>query len=121
MLSSETADRLAKILGMLGSDHAGERSAAGLAAHRLLQEHRLTWRDVIAAPAIVPTMPGVRSWRSTESDWQKMARFAWARRDLLNSRDQDFVRSMLNWRDPSERQKDWLAGIYARLHRAAFR
>jgi hypothetical protein len=41
MLNPETAERLAKILGMLGSDHAGERSAASLAAHRLLKEATL--------------------------------------------------------------------------------
>ena len=121
MLNPETAERLAKILGMLGSDHAGERSAAGLAAHRLLREQRLTWRDVIVAPSASSVSPRIRSWRSTESDWQRMARFAWARRDLLSPKDQEFVRSMLNWRDPSEKQQDWLAGIYARLHREAAR
>jgi hypothetical protein len=122
MLNQNNAERLCKILGMLGSDHAGERAAAGLAAHRLLSEHRLTWDQVIVAPAIVPALSPVQSWHRRETDWQRMARFCWARRDRLSLRDQDFVRSMLTWRgQPSERQQDWLAGIYARFvrHEAA--
>jgi hypothetical protein len=49
----EAADRtrLAKLLGMLGSVHAGERDAAGLAAHRLVQERDLTWSDILCRPA----------------------------------------------------------------------
>lgn len=42
--------RLAKILGMLGSAHAGERDAAFLAAERILKEAGLTWYDVFDIP-----------------------------------------------------------------------
>lgn len=39
--------RLVKVLGLLGSAHAGERAAAGLKAHNLLAERGLVWRDVV--------------------------------------------------------------------------
>jgi hypothetical protein len=43
---------LARILGMLGSDHAGERAAAGLQAEAFRRKHRLTWTELfIPAPA----------------------------------------------------------------------
>jgi len=42
--------RLAKILGMLGSAHAGERDAAFLAAERVLKEAGLTWYDILDIP-----------------------------------------------------------------------
>jgi hypothetical protein len=118
LLDPASADRLAKILGLLGSEHCGERDAAAQAAHKLICSFGLTWHDVISPP-IVPGPPRIRSWRSTESDWQKMAAFCHARWHLLSDRDREFVRSMLNWREPSERQKDWLASIYARMCREA--
>lgn len=39
--------RLVRVLGMLGSDHAGERDAAALVATRMLKEAGLTWYDVL--------------------------------------------------------------------------
>ncbi len=39
--------RLAKLLGMLGSEHGGERAAAGLKATELLRAHGATWSDLI--------------------------------------------------------------------------
>ena len=64
VLPDDARDRLAKLLGMLGSDHAGERAAAGLQAHRLVQQHKLTWPDVLAPPALPPpgTTRSCRSW-----------------------------------------------------------
>jgi soluble lytic murein transglycosylase-like protein len=41
------ADKLAKVLGMLGSAHPSEATAAGIAAHKLMTEAGLRWPDVI--------------------------------------------------------------------------
>jgi len=118
-LDPASADKLAKILGLLGSDHAGERAAAGAKAHELIRSLGLTWRDILLPPP-VPGPCHIRSWRSPETDWQRMAAFCHARRDWLSYRDREFVRSMLNWRgQPTEKQQDWLASIYARLWREA--
>lgn len=50
-LDPRDADKLVKLLGMLGSDHAGERAAAGLKAHSLIAGAGLDWRDLIAVAA----------------------------------------------------------------------
>jgi hypothetical protein len=42
-------DRLVRILGMLGSEHEGERANAGLLGTRMLRAAGLTWGDVAAA------------------------------------------------------------------------
>jgi len=42
--------KLIRILGMLGSDHPGERAAAALAAHRLVQSKRTNWYDLLKPP-----------------------------------------------------------------------
>jgi hypothetical protein len=39
--------KLVKVLGMLSSDHAGERDNAAKLATRLLKESGLTWYDVL--------------------------------------------------------------------------
>ena len=48
-LPAELINRLAKVAGMLGSDHDGERAAAALQATRIIREAGWTWRDVIEA------------------------------------------------------------------------
>ena len=47
--------KLIRILGMLGSDHPGERSAAALAAHRLVQSKRTNWHDLLNQSESVDT------------------------------------------------------------------
>lgn len=39
--------RLSRILGLLGSAHAGERASAALAAHRLLQASGRSWAELL--------------------------------------------------------------------------
>jgi hypothetical protein len=46
-LSTPDAQKLAGILGMLGSAHAGERDAAAMAADKLVRERGLTWPIVL--------------------------------------------------------------------------
>jgi hypothetical protein len=43
-------DKLAKMLGMLGSRHNGEVVAAGRSAHTLLKDAGTTWTDVLTPP-----------------------------------------------------------------------
>jgi hypothetical protein len=115
LLDPHAADRLAKLCGMFGSDHDGERATAASKADEFVRSLGLTWRDVIVAPPLVPSIPS-----STATDWQRMAAFCNARRHLLSEREVEFIRSMLGWRGkPTERQQEWLTGIYARLHRGA--
>ena len=48
-LSASERSKLAKVLGMLGSDHAGERQNAGLAANRIVKDAGLSWEQVLEA------------------------------------------------------------------------
>jgi hypothetical protein len=45
--------KLRKLLGMMGSDHEGERANAGAIADRTLREAGLTWDDVVNIPVSV--------------------------------------------------------------------
>jgi len=57
-ISDADRERLAAILGMLGSAHAGERAAAALKAEAFRQRHRLTWAELLeVAPAETPEPP----------------------------------------------------------------
>jgi hypothetical protein len=119
MLNPNNAERLVKILGMLGSDHAGERDTAARMASRMLADLSLTWQMVIIAPApsIVPASGAARR-SNPDTDYRQMARFCWNHRWGLSGRDQEFVRSMLNWSgDPSEAQQRWLCSLYSRVWR----
>ena len=50
VLDPASRAKLVNILGMLGSDFAGERASAGLLACRFLKKHGLRWEDVIGSP-----------------------------------------------------------------------
>jgi hypothetical protein len=52
-LAATDRTKLAKLLWLLGSDHQGERDAAGLAAHRLVQDRGATWFDVVVIPQTI--------------------------------------------------------------------
>lgn len=54
-LAAADRTRLAQMLGLLGSELAGERDAAGLAAHRLIRRCGLTWYDVLSPSLPPPT------------------------------------------------------------------
>jgi hypothetical protein len=49
-LPSSTTNTLLKCLGMLGSNHAGERAAAGLKADQIIRQNGLTWQDLSRVP-----------------------------------------------------------------------
>ena len=100
LLCGRAGEHLAKLLGYLGSDHAGERAAAGLKAHEFIRQLGLTWHDVIHVPP----------------EWQAMAAFCRDRADELSNREYDFVANISRARRmPTDRQLDWLESIYERL------
>jgi hypothetical protein len=110
-LDEATADRLAKLCGLLGSNHLGERAAAAAKADALVRGTGLTWRDVITpSPPIAPQL-------ESSCDWRLLAAECHARRVRLNQKESDFVAKLLTWRaQPSPRQIAWLTAIHARLH-----
>jgi hypothetical protein len=109
-LDISSAERLSKLLGMLGSTHDGERAAAGLKANQLVRDLGLTWSEIIVPPDAIPT----------HTDWHRIAEYCYRYRTALNDRDRAFVSTLLTWRGmPSERQQQWLL-IYSRLHRGGY-
>jgi hypothetical protein len=46
-LDAVLAGRLAKICGMFGSDHAGERAAAAAHADKLIRDNGLSWETIL--------------------------------------------------------------------------
>jgi hypothetical protein len=56
-LTKTDRERLTKLLGMLGSEHAGERDNAARAIERLLREHGLSWDDLLKARHLGFTVP----------------------------------------------------------------
>ena len=102
---TEAAERLCKLLGLLGSSHDGEIAAAGRKAHQLLRGLGLTWPDVIALP---PT------------SWHELAAACAKYPDLLTPRELSFVSNMARTqRLPTDRQIRWLESIFLRIHRRA--
>jgi hypothetical protein len=47
VLDPRTADRLAKVCGLFGSDHHGERAAAAALADRLVRQSGLSWKQIL--------------------------------------------------------------------------
>jgi len=115
-LDDATADRLAKILGLLGSDHAGGRASAAAKADALVRGAGLTWRDVVMpSPPIAPQLEG-------GSDWRRLAAECHRQKARLNPGETKFIAAILAWRtEPSPKQLAWLTAIHDRLHGASGR
>jgi hypothetical protein len=110
--STTTIARLVKVLGMLGSPHAGERAAAGLKADQLVRQLGLRWPDIIAverAPTTVAADGGEISWRA-------MLRVCHDCSDELSVKERGFIDTLSRWRGaPTPKQIKWLTDIYERL------
>jgi hypothetical protein len=110
VLDPRAAERLAKICGMFGSDHAGERAAAAAKANEMVLSLGLRWADVISVPLVPVEAPADISWQDALSVCIEHI-------DELDPRSQAFVRSLSRWRgEPSERQLQWLFDIHERVH-----
>lgn len=66
-------ERFERILGLLGSDQAGERAAAALAANAFLLKHKLSWRDVIEGRALGPKAAAAALRREVGIDYLEAA------------------------------------------------
>jgi hypothetical protein len=106
-LTPAFADKLVKVLGMLGSDHDGEVATAGRMAHSMLKAEGLTWGDVItpAAPKPEPQRQSraPRRWRSPTSPSDTAALcLLWP--EVLTDWETDFCRSIVGRRRISAKQ-----------------
>jgi hypothetical protein len=112
-LSPDLATRLAKILGMLGSDYDGEIAAAGRRANAMIKRAGLTWDEVISSSVPIPQPPQRprRRWRTpgTPSDTAALC-LQW-RDEVLTDWEAGFCRSIVGRHRISAKQ----AGVLARI------
>ena len=76
LLDPTAAERLAKLCGMFGSHHVGERATAAALADKLVREQGLTWGDVILPKATDTSIEdlidfAVRNGAGVLDPWQK--------------------------------------------------
>lgn len=107
-LSTADRSRLVKLLGLLASDHIGERDAAALAANRLVQSRNVTWSDVVEPPAIEKQLPEMGAWRQTVSRCLE-------RQSFLRSWEAKFLRDLSAFQRISTKQRNVLQEIADRV------
>ena len=64
-LGQAEREKLAKLLGLLSSEHSGERDAAGLAAQRFLKQRGISWVEVLIPQPAERRLPEFGTWRAT--------------------------------------------------------
>jgi hypothetical protein len=105
--------KLAKVCGLLSSDHSGERASAAARADAMVRSAQLTWDEVIAPPVPAPRTP----------PWSLIISRCQARPGRLYPNEVGFLDQMKRLieagGEPTERQASWLRKIYVRrrLHR----
>jgi hypothetical protein len=101
LLDPADAKRLAKICGLFGSNHDGERAAAAAKADTLVRKRGLTWDDVfIPAPK---ARSNKKRWREPKTTEQKLALL---RRnfDEFTDWERDFIIGVRGFAQFSEKQ-----------------
>lgn len=106
--------RLAHVLGLLGSPHAGERDAAALAADRLVRGKGLSWADVLERPA-TPSSASPAWPPQYQSSATVDLRTCKERLDLLTAWERQFVASLAQRRKISVKQHSILADIVCKV------
>jgi hypothetical protein len=71
--------RLESMLGMLGSDHVGERDNAAQLIAQFLQRRGLTWPDVLGRYAVRDDADGKPKTRPNQAFWKPSPRAAYTR------------------------------------------
>ena len=105
MLTAPDRSRLAKVCGLFGSDHAGERASAAQRADRMVRRAGLTWEQILEPaqqrpPRIIP------------DDHQRRARWILDQHaDQLTAREYAFLRNVTALARLSAKQAKWLNNI----------
>ena len=114
-LTPAFADKLVKVLGMLGSVHDGEIAAAGRRADAMVKGAGLSWDEVIVPAAPRSEQPqqqsrAPRRWRRTTSPSDTAALcLLWP--EVLTDWETNFCRSIVGRRRISAKQTEVLDRI----------
>jgi hypothetical protein len=106
-LTIRPARKLARICGMFGSAHAGERAAAALVADRMVRDHGLTWGQVITAARSHEPPP--------DSEIEQLIRFALDRAAHLSDWERGFLTNIQGRWHLTEKQWAKLNDIVAKV------
>jgi hypothetical protein len=101
-LDPNTANVLAKICGMFGSDHDGERATAAAKADQLIRSHGLRWSDIITPPTLATSI-------------EEQIDFALSRDDLLNAWEEGFLGGIKGRQFLTQKQLAKLGCIMAKI------
>jgi hypothetical protein len=109
-MTGSDRQRLARILGMLGSNNTNEVLVAAAQAERLRRDARLTWQDVLSPPLQAP---------QTVVQVDDAIDVVFGRVDLLSEWERKFVGSISRARYPlSDKQLEVLERIVEKVRRA---
>lgn len=99
-LTPAERNRLVGILGMLGSDHIGERAAAAALASRLVRDKGLSWDAVIPVGGAQPGAGWTGSARGPGSAGQDDMAFCLRWLAMLSGWEVQFITSLRTRRRP---------------------
>ena len=119
-LAEADRDRLAKLLGLLGSAYDGEVANAGRLADKLVRSAGLTWPDVIA-----PALPSPDHDRRGDTaadplrgNWRAMAAACTKFQHLIDRWEWQFLSGLQRFPRLSTKQRAILVRIVTRLRAA---
>ena len=114
-LDPRDLDRFGKILGLLGSDHLGERAAAAAKATEFLTARELAWCDVTEMLKHPPVVVHSPAPAPTPRSHQMDARHCLGSGTRWKDHEAKFLQQMTSqFRRPSDAQRDWLDGLLDR-------
>lgn len=118
VLDPTDIDRFGKILGLLGSNHDGERAVAALKATAFLSSRQLAWADVtdmLKRPPVVIREPAPAAPpRSHNMDARRCLHSG----VIWKPHERDFLVQMSTQRSrPTEKQEAWLDALADRVTR----
>jgi hypothetical protein len=95
-------DRLGKLLGMLGSDHDGEVTAAARKANEMVRNAGMTWTEILAPS---PALPSPK-YDVADGDIVGACRFCLRWPEAITDWEEGFLSSLLVRRRPLS-EKQW--------------
>jgi hypothetical protein len=123
-LSAATRQRLARLLGVMGSDHDGEVLNAARMADRLVREQGATWHEVVGSPTTPGRQPPGFGNEDVLAQFPTVGAAAWFCRcwpELLSPWERDFVASIPGFRRLSPKQAAVLRKLVLRVMAAGAR
>lgn len=103
-------DKLAKLLGMLGSDHDGEVLAAARKVHIFVRNHKLTWQEILRQEVVEEEDDDEVVFFHREAE-----RILDQYRHKLTKWEVDFFEDIQHWTKLTEKQQKLILKIRRRL------